>query len=324
MKRTVNFKPCFFSGIKTDQRGFALLNTLIFLILMGMMAISMVTIVLADKKIHAFNLNDRQAFYAAQSGIEYAMRAVSVHAAGMNSNSATITSLHGHTETLILGNGAACDIQLNFTGTTQFEILATGSTENRTKRLRKTVNYIDVATYGIYVAGSASLISTSPSGKILQSAAFMPRFDLDVLRDLARPAHYYSGNLTVNSVFAISRDVVFAEGDITFGTFNWINNGNWVAGDDMTINSNFLPLGVTNGTMYLPNPGGNFLCKFQILGRYLIGGLIANGNAVGSSVAFWPFRFLVIYDRENINDLLQHSVNGGPIIYTGSTWEMIN
>ncbi len=320
----MNFKPCFLPEIKNNQRGFALLNTLIFLILMGMMAISMVTIVLADKKMHAFNLNDRQAFYAAQSGIEYAMRAISVHAAGMNSNNATITSLHGHTETLELGNGASCDIQLNFIGSTQFEIVSTGSMAFTTKRIRKTVNYIDVARYGIYVSGNASLVSTSPSGKILHHAAFMPRFDLDVLRDLARPAHYYSGNLTVNSVFAISRDVIFAEGDITFGTFNWINNGNWVAGDDITINSSILPLGVTNGTMYLPNAGGDFLCKFQILGRYLIGGLIGNGNAVGTTVAFWPFRFLVIYDRENINDLLEHSVNGGPIIFTASTWEVIN
>jgi len=59
-----------------SEKGGALFASVFFLILLGMMGISLITITLSDQKMNTIEGKERQAFYATQAGIEYGMRRV--------------------------------------------------------------------------------------------------------------------------------------------------------------------------------------------------------------------------------------------------------
>jgi len=310
----------FVTEIRHNQNGAALLTTLIFLMFMGMMAISLVTMVLADKRMQVLDIRGSQAFYAAQSGIEYALRGVMEHAQGSND----VSTLNGYSETLQTGGGTTCDISLNTIGIDSLEITATGRSATRARIIRKSVNYVDVSQYAIYTSGTVSNVSTS--GGIFQNASHMPKFDLDVLRQLAiAGGQYYPGNLNINSPFSFTNDVIFAENDISFTNWNILNIGNFVAGRDITLNSPIITL--FSGVTYQPTSGRTF----QALGTlriYLIsGGVIANGNVTGTRYKllwWWINNTSVVRNRNRTNAFMQYSVNGGPIVIRNSRWTIIH
>ncbi len=300
-----------------NEKGAVLLNTLLFMMFLGIMGITMATLVIADSKMQVININERQAFYAAQSGLEYGIRGVMEYAVD-NSN---LSSLHNYRETIITGNGSQCEVRINVMSGDRIQIIASGKTGTYSRTLRKTIDYIDVSNYAIYTTGQARYIRTFPPNLIYENAQYMPKFDLNELRDLARPLHYYSGNLTINHVFTFSQDVMFIEGDLSFGQMNWYNYGSFVVRGDVLIQTSWFPLGSTNGVIYQPEAGSRFLSQWNFLWRSLRGGIISNGDVIGTTRPWWMYRFWVIHDRDRINDFMQYSVNGGPLIITSSRWE---
>lgn len=300
-----------------DERGTALLVTLIFIFSLGIIVMSLAALVTADARVEILNAGERRAFYAAQSGIDYAMRSINEYAA----NNSNINSLDNYSEDLDTGNNTHSLIHFDVIGTDSVKIQATGYSQNYAKVIQKRIRFIDVASYAIYTKGKANYIRSNPAGLIMANATHMPFFDLDDLRDLAKPNQYYSGNLTLNSVFSFNREVLFVEGNLTFGRFNWINKGIFVAGKDVLIKSSILPFGTTVGAILQLDEKKDFLCQWQFLWRTLNGGLIAHGDVTGTSNHQRPFRFTVIHNRSRINNLLRHTVNGGPLIFTTSTWD---
>ena len=149
----------------------------------------------------------------------------------------------------------------------------------------------------------------------MEHAKYFPVFDTDELREEAKPSNYYPGNLTIYGIFSFIKDIAFVEKNLTFGKFNWINIGNFAVGGNIRIKSSWLIFGATSGVMYQFSPGSEFKCDWQFIWRALSGGIITNGDVIGTSKPFWPFRFRVYYNRYKIAKFFKYSVNGGPLIF---------
>ncbi|MBD3223586.1 MAG: hypothetical protein GF313_02585 [Caldithrix sp.] len=306
---------CAIKKIK-NECGFALLNTLLFMFFLGLMGITLATIVIADKRMQVVTVSERQAFYAAQSGIEYAVKGIIEYAL----NNSNMNGLSNYTETVNTGNGSTCDIHLSVTASDELTITASGKTDNNAVTSTKTITYIDVSNYAIYTTGEARRMRTIPSGSVMENAQYLPRFDLAELRDLARPTQYYTGNLNLNAPFTFTRDITFVERNLIFGTYNWYNQGTYVVRGNVNIQTSWLPMGTTVGCIFQPESGAQFTSQWNFLWRSLRGGIISNGDLLGTTIWWLGYRFTVVHDRDRINDLMQYSVNGGPLIITDSEW----
>lgn len=299
-----------------NEQGWALISTLVMMVFLGMLGITLVSIVVADAKMQAINLERPRALYAAQSGVEYAFRGIMEYA---RSNS-SLGGIHNYTETIPAGGGATATITITTIGIDSVEIKSVGHSANFSQTLTKGFSYTDVSDYAVYSTGNVSNVKVFSGGGIKQNAAHMPKFDLDVLRDIARPYRYFTGNLTINSVFTFTSSVAFIEGNLTFSNFNITNFGNFVSGNNITLNTVIILPTYFEGVMYQPNPS-----QFQALGAYrtylIKSGIFVNGNVSGVSYFFNIFKNLnVWYNRTLINNFMQHSVNGGPLIVTNSSW----
>ncbi len=305
-----------------DQKGSALLSTLMFIIFIGIISASVVTLVVSDSRMLLLNIGERRAFYAAISGLEYATRAINEYAAANTS----INSLHNYTETVSTGDGSTCEIILSVIGTDSVLIDAKGISATNSKRLQKGYNFIDVSKYAVYSAGSVTNVRTVPAGSIVQNATIMPFFDMNALRDLSNPTNYYSGNLTVNGPFSVTRPLAFVEGDLSLQALNFLTIGNFTSMGSISLQPwlfNF-----SRAIFYQPTSGQNLTCSMPVIFGYFIdGGIISNGNVTGYNKpwwAFWILNFSVTHDRDVINSLLQYTVNGGPLIYTSYRTDIIH
>ncbi len=300
-----------------SEKGLALLNTLFFVLFLGLMGISITTMVIADVKMQTINMDRPRALYAAQSGIDYSIRGVMEYARTHSS----LAGLNFYTETIPAGSGLTAKIKFRTNGSNDLTITSVGKTQNFSQTITKTINYVDVSNYAVYSSGTISKVNVSGATK--ENATYMPLFDLDELRDIAKPYHYFSGNLNINSPFSFTHSIAFAEGDINFTNWNIANFGTFVAGGNVNLNTSLISM--FWGNMYLPNSGSslNALKKYRI---YLLsGGAIVNGNITGVEykVWFWKFKNLnIIHNRATMNNFLQYSVNGGPLVIKNSHWKL--
>ena len=304
-----------FGSVK-DQKGIVLLGLLIFIFFVGLIILRLIKLLTAEATLKVIDINKKRAFYAAQSGIEYAMRSINEYAV----NNSALYALNNYREDLNTGVGTHCVIAIRFTGSKSFTITAIGYSQNFARKIEKKVNYIDVAKYAVYATGQVKYVRTIPWNLIYQNAKYMPLFDQDYLIQLAKPNHYYPKDLYIHNIFSFTRDFVYVGRDLTFGVFNWINIGNFVVGRNVRIRSSFGIFGATSGTIYQFKPNSIFLCQWQFIWRAIFGGIITNGNVYGTNIPWMPFRFKVYYNRNKITRLLRYSVNGGPLIYTKSQW----
>ena len=295
-----------------SEKGFALLNTLIFIVFLGLLMVTLARLVVADAQMQAYYMNEKRAFYAAESGLEYALKGLELTAQYYND----LAGLHNVTETIPTGGGTQCQITYRTYGLDSMHITATGQSGGYVKTVEKGINYVDVSQYAVYASGNVSNIRTSPSGLIKSNAAVMPYFELDVLRDLAKPTRYFPGDLLINNLFTIApNSYTYVENNLTFGFFSWANVGNFVAGNSIQINSSFLTL--NEGVFYLPNPGSSFTSSIALFPSHR-GGLIVNGDATCPS--FFLFRYKVYHHRPYLINLLSLSVNEGPVVYWNASW----
>ncbi len=301
-----------------NQKGVVLLGLLIFIFFIGLIVLSLLKLLTAEATLQVIDINKKRAFYAAQSGVEYAMRSINEYAL----QNSTLYGVNHYSENLDTGPGTHCIVSIRITGAKSFTITSVGYSQNYAQKIEKKVNYIDVAKYAVYATGNVKYIRTIPYGRIYAHAKYMPLFDQDYLIQLAKPKHYYPQDLYINSIFSFSKNLVYVGRDLTFGIFNWINTGNFVVGRNVKIRSSFGIFGATYGTIYQFNPGSTFLCQWQFLWRALQGGIITNGNVYGTSIPWRFFRFTVFYNRHRITRLLRYSVNGGPLIYTTGEWRL--
>ncbi len=296
------------------QEGIILLGLLIFIFFIGLIVSSLLTLLAAEARLQIVEINKRRALYAAQSGIEYAMRTINEFAV----KSSTLLPLNNYKEDLNTGNGTHCKITIKTVGKDSLIIKAIGYSKNFTRIIEKQVGYIDVARWAVYATGKVKHINTVPSGRIYSKAKYLPLFDKDELVNLAKPSNYYPSDLYINSIFSITKKITFVEKNLTFGVFNWLNIGNFVVGGDVLIKRSFLLFGITSGTFFQFNANSKFLCEWQFLPRALSGGIITDGDVFGTNKPKFYFRFKVYYNRSKITSLLKYSVNGGPLIYTST------
>lgn len=306
------------TNIKINEKGFALLNILIFIVFLGLITIIITRLVVADMQQQAYYLNEKRAFYAAHSGIEYLISGIEKSAPSYSS----VSVFNNYTETLPTGNGTQCQTIIHTIGIDSLRLEAIGKSGGFSKTIYKGYRYADVSQYAVYASGNVQYVNTVPSGLIKSNAVKMPLFDLDILRNMAKPTRYFPHNLDINSVLNYSgNQFIFVEHDLTFSKYNWINVGNFVAGHKITLKSSWLPFGTNWGTFFMPNPGSSFESKAMLFPRFQLGGLIINGNVVGTSLPWWYYRYTVIYNRNYLNYLLQYSVNKGPVVFWNSSWE---
>ena len=309
-----------FRGIQPvkNEKGIVLIGLLIFIFFVGMIVLSLIKLLTAEATLQVIDINKKRALYAAQSGIEYAMRSINEYAV----HNSSLFGVNNYSENLNTGSGTHCVITIKITGLKSFKITAVGYSQNYAQKIEKKVNYIDVAKYAVYATGNVKYIRTIPYGRIYSHAKYMPLFDQDYLIQLAKPKHYYPKDLYINTIFSFTKDFVYVGRDLTFGIFNWVNSGNFVVGRNVKIRSSFGIFGATFGTIYQFNPGSTFLCQWQFIWRALQGGIITNGNVYGTNIPWLPFRLSVYYNRNRITKLLRYSVNGGPLIYTTGEWRL--
>ncbi len=305
-------------GIKKlkNEKGLALLNTLFFVLFLGLMGISITTMVIADAKMQSINLDRPRALYAAQSGIDYSIRGIMEYAR----THSTLAGLNFYTETIPAGPNLTAKIKFRTIGTDSLIITSVGYTQNYSQKITKSLSYIDVSNYAVYASGNISKVHVSGATK--QNAVYMPLFDLDELRDIAKPYHYFNGNLNINSPFSFTHSIAFAEGDINFTNWNIANFGTFVSGGDINLNTNLISM--FWGNMYLPAGGSslNALNKYRIY--LLTGGAIVNGDVTGVEYKIWFWKvknFNIFHDRTLMNNLLRYSVNGGPLVIKKSHWK---
>ncbi len=301
-----------------NEKGIVLIGLLIFIFFVGLIILSLLKLLTAEATMQVIDINKKRALYAAQSGIEYAMRSINEYAV----HNSTLYGVNYHSEDLPTGPGTHCVVTIKITGPKSFEITAIGYSKNFSQKIEKKVNYIDVAKYAVYATGEIKNIRTIPYGKTYSHAKYMPVFDQDYLIQLAKPNHYYPNDLYIHHIFSFTKDFVYVGRDLTFGVFNWINSGNFVVGRNVRVRSSFGLFGTTFGTIYQFNPGSTFLCEWQFIWRALQGGIITNGNVYGTNIPWLPFRLSVYYNRNRITRLLRYSVNGGPLIYTTGEWKL--
>ncbi len=302
--------------IGENEKGVILIGLLIYIFFIGLIILSLLKLLTAEAISQVLDINKKRAFYAAQSGIEYAMRGINEHAV----HNSTLLGLNNYHEDIDTGPGTHCKITIRLNGPDYFEIIALGYSKNYVQKIVKKVHYIDVAKYAVYATGRVRYVRTIPWGKIYQHARYMPVFDKDELIEMAKPGHYYPHDLKIKSIFSFTTDLVYVGRDLTFGIYNWINIGNFAVGRNVRIKSSFGIFGVTSGVFYQFNPGSRFLCEWQFIWRSLFGGLVVNGDVYGTNIPWLPFRYTVYYNRNTITRFLRHSVNGGPLVYTKTQW----
>lgn len=301
------------------EDGFGMLNTLIVIMFFGMMGSTLVILLTSDSRMQAINTERIRAFYAAHSGIEYCIRSISESAA----RSVSMGQLHNYSETLDAGEGVRCEISIRLMGSDSLEITSTGFTNLAVHTLKKAVNYTNVSDYAVFATGTVNHVRTIPANRIKQNAEKFPLFDYDELRNLAKPARYFSNNLIINGFFYNTRKVTFVEKNLIFGRFSWFSFGNFVTGGNTLIKTSWFPFGFTRGNILQFNEGSLFLSQVQFLWREIYGGLIINGDVTGTSNPHWFYRFTVRHNRGYMNQLLRYSVNGGPIVLNRSTWSVV-
>jgi len=300
-----------FAKINTKQDGVILIGLLIFLIFVGMIITSLLILLAAESKMQIVEINQKRAQYAAESGIEYAMRAINEHAV----KSTYLFPLNNYQEDIETGDGTHCKITLKIIYPDKIKIKAIGYSSNFAKIVEKTIEYIDVASYAVYATGNIKYLRIIPFNKYKENAKYFPLFDQDELIAMAKPNQYYPNDLYISHVFSFVKDLLYVGGNLTFGAFNWLNVGNFAVGGNIKIKSSWLILGVTSGVFYQFKPKSQFLCEWQFLWRTLYGGILTNGDVIGTTKPYWPFRFRVYYNRPKIANFLKYSVNGGPLIY---------
>jgi hypothetical protein len=120
--------------------------------------------------------------------------------------------------------------------------------------------------------------------------------------------------------------LAFVEGDLSLQALNFLTIGNFAALG--SINLQPWIFNISQAAFYQPTAGQPLVCSMPIiLGYFIDGGLITNGNIQGYTKpwwAFWIFQFTVNHDRNVINGLMQYTVNGGPLIYTNNRLEIIH
>ena len=107
-------------AIKQFQKedGFGLLNTLMVVVALGLMGGTLVILLISDLRMQVLNVERSRAFYAANSGIEYAIRGISEFAG----HSQHLGNLNHYKETLDTGNGTRCEIAYHLIGKDSLEI----------------------------------------------------------------------------------------------------------------------------------------------------------------------------------------------------------
>ena len=303
-----------------NEDGMMLLNILFFILFLGIIAVTLTTMVIADFKMQSVNLDRPRALYAAQSGVEYALRGIMEYAVGNGS----LGGLEGYSETVDAGGGASAVIHISVIGLDSIVIKSIGRTANFSQTITKGLTYEDVSNYAVYAGGTVSKVSHSGGGLGIRSgAAHMPKFDLDVLRDRAKPVHYFPGNLQIHSPFTFVRDVAYVEKDLSILNHKFIFLsgilGSFVVGRKIKLNSTLISF--YNGVYYQPN-----VSTFKALGGYrlyyMYGGIITAGDVTGRS--FWFFgmhnNLLVRWKRDYISNFMKYSVNGGPLVVYNTRW----
>ncbi len=311
-----------------NQNGAALLSTVFFLILLGMIGMSLVTMLVADSRLGMLNSEARKAFYAAHSGLEYGIKTVFV---------TDPTSLSDWSETVDTGDGTTCEVSAEFLSNNRVRIRAEGHSARFAERLEKVINYIDISEYAVYTSGNVqnvvahewppSSIFSIPNNPALvyQNAPVMPVFDPDELRENSKPNGYKSGDYTVTSIFNFPpKRTIFVEGNLTFDSWSWLNWGHFTVMGDVVANGPWLPFSTVYGTVYQPNAGSQFTSPPSLLRRSFIGGVILNGSITGNNWILGSSNLFVFHYRPVIINFMRYSLNGGPMVIENSRWDNLN
>lgn len=304
-----------------SENGIILLSLLFFLVFLAIMGTAVITVTLAESRAQSLYREERSVFYAAQSGLEYGIKKFLV---------SDVTNLTDWTETVDMGGGMSCDVEMEILGNNEVQISVSGGYGEYQKQLQTTINYIDVSEYAVYAGGEVEHVVTAPANLIYKNASLMPIFDMDELRSISKPFGYYSGNLTLTSWFYFpGNEMIFVEGDLTFSTFLvWFGSGHFTVMGNTYLNG--LTAALLNPiTIYQPDPNSTIVAErsITIIGRNLVGGIITEGNVLGSDDFEWPFfagQLRVWHDRRKIISFMSSSLNGGSILIEKTAWKNLN
>jgi len=248
------------SGINLKSENGSMLTTiLIVVVFIGLLALAAATLTISENKSQVIHAEEQRAFYAAQSGIEYALKQIV----------SADTLSEWSEEDLSMGNGSSVDVEVEFVDNNSLRVIATGKSKRYVKTITTTVALLDssdVSRYAVYSAGSVNGIAARDSvggdinpSLVLENAPTFPYFDMDSLRAMAQSqGYYYSEDLTVNPSFSPpSGTVVFVEGNLRFVQGNWDGDVYFVSNGDVIFNPSWKNSGDVRMTVYQANPEGS-------------------------------------------------------------------
>lgn len=320
-----------------DERGSALSSMILLISILTIMGLTLTLILQNNAKISATDSDSMRAFYAAQSGIDYAVKA-SLNT--MNWHwSAPNQSIAGSAVTINVEDNTIIPA-LNDTLQVRIKAVHGQAASNQVFRLR----LIDISGYAVYISGSLNDVSVRDSaGTVNNSLAYeyasvLPDIDINKLKEMAiSQGHYFNSSLTLdngssyptgndasyyhprpNGVPSDTPNVVYIEGDLEVKNSASIYGIVVVQGDVRLKNSQKL-----EGILYLPSPVS--VVEPQDVTLYnkenVYGGIFGGANVEGNGN---PGKINVYFRSSYIQKFFRNfSTNGMPYVLFWRNWKQI-
>lgn len=239
-----------------SEKGAFLITALVVIVFIGMIALIAATLSTSENKSQLVNGEEQKAFWAAQSGLEYALKQI-VKAD---------TLVEWAQENIDTGENTTSKVEVKLIAPNTVQVISWGKSTRYIKQLSTIISALDssnVANFAVYSTNSVTDVVTRDSASgdfnsdlIFQYAPDFPYFDSDELKQMAQDAGlYFAGDLTVNPSFSPPPgSIVFVEGKLRFVQGNWEGGIHFVAMGDVIFNPSWKNSASVKMTVYQPNP----------------------------------------------------------------------
>jgi hypothetical protein len=298
--------------IEQKEKGFVLISQLYFVIIISIIGSSLLLLLVSVKRLQLNHYTEQKAFYAAQSGCEYAIKKI----LKMN-----LKSKLNWQETIECGGKNSCKISVSSPKTGIREIHVRGFSGNVSASVTLEILLTDLSEYAVYTNDNPDNVKASPAARSLNNAQAMPYFDLDNLRNNA-DMNYAKGNFQAAD-FSSSKSFNFVDGDLIIAE-NVVNlEGLFIVTGDIIFKKNFSDKIFSNVLFYQTGSGNKAIIENTSSHLRINGAFIrqefADGKKNGNKSNTSKFLFME-HDPKVVLDFMKYSLNGSPLVIQEKHW----
>jgi hypothetical protein len=283
--------------------GVGLIAAIIITTLLTSLVIVMATQGWTNSNMNALVASEQKAYYAAEAGIEFALRR-SMDLSNWN------WSLSGN-----FADGTV-DMVVTKLGGDSVQIVSTGVVGISAKRNMLIANIVDLSTYAVNIGGNTSGWFWTPDPTIVAtSSPNMPMMDLDSMRTVSQAqGHYHAGNYTIGTAITAwdfwsnpgnhdeDATIIWVEGDLTFPWANFRSKGIFVVMGDVRISG----IGEIYGIIYCPNTVTTSLVYTTLITwTNIYGAVFGNTDITGAFLGI----VTVFYNAAYVDKFFTYAIN---------------